>query len=96
MGKWHIGATIPKINKKRVSEKHVILNENVDWTLPLRGGPRDIGFQSSLMTTAGIQAPPYVFFRDDYLTSTKYINSTNEDVIFYQENTTYPRPPSRY
>ena len=86
MGKWHIGATVPKINDNKVNAQNVILNENVDWNLPLRGGPQDLGFQSSLMTAAGIQAPPYVFFRDDYL------NSTKEDIIFYQQNTTHPRP----
>ena len=35
--------------------------------MPLIQGPLDIGFHESLISSGGIQAPPYNFFRNDML-----------------------------
>lgn len=69
-GKWHLGGRIPtnrkfKMNNKFYAKKDTLLSEDGhDWTKPIEEGPWDIGFEKSMITTGGIQSPPYVFFRD--------------------------------
>ena len=86
MGKWHIGATIPRVGKAVIDPSEVITDERVDWSLPLGGGAQDIGFQSSYISTSGLQGPPYVFFRDGYLASDE------ENIVHYENNTSHERP----
>jgi arylsulfatase A-like enzyme len=86
MGKWHIGATIPRIGNSAVDPSGVMTDERVDWSLPLGGGAHDLGFQSSYLSTSGLQGPPYVFFRDGYLAS-------DESNIVHYENSTFHRRP---
>ncbi len=50
------------------NKKYIITEPGHDWSLPLQQGPGDTGFDKSYVTDGGIQSPPYVFFRDDYLT----------------------------
>ena len=78
-GKWHLGAKAPPNGiATKESSKYVLTDPTMDWTLPLIGGPQDIGFTRSYMTIGGIQSPPYSFFRDGYL-------STDERNITYWE-----------
>ena len=67
-GKWHLGAKAPSngipINS---SQEEILTDPSINWSLPLIGGPQDIGFSRSYMTTGGIQSPPYSFFRDGFL-----------------------------
>jgi len=51
----------------KADKRSVLLNPNHDWTTSLHQGPQDIGFDTSLMTLTGIQAPPYAFFRNGFL-----------------------------
>ena len=51
------------------NKKNILGSENHDWTSPLEEGPVDIGFNTSFITTGGIQNPPYTFFRDNKLIS---------------------------
>jgi arylsulfatase A-like enzyme len=72
-GKWHLGAKappngVPRDKDIKVFEK-LLSSPEIDWSLPLIEGPADIGFDRSYITTSGIQAPPYSFFRDGYLTT---------------------------
>ena len=38
-----------------------------DWSKPMEEGPWEIGFETSYITTGGIQSPPYMFFRNNTL-----------------------------
>ncbi len=73
-GKWHMGAKISPNgiqsdgSNHKEKTKYIISEELHDWSLPLERGPTDLGFDRSYTSDAGIQAPPYVFFRNDYLT----------------------------
>ena len=43
----------------------MLTSNELDWTKPLqKGGPTDLGFESSLMSLSGIQDGPYLFLRD--------------------------------
>ncbi len=89
VGKWHLGARappngVPKNGGLKVYER-LLTNPHVDWTQPLIQGPSDIGFDSSYISSAGIQAPPYSFFRDGLLT-------TNETNVRYWELGSYAMP----
>jgi len=64
MGKWHLGGKVPPNGKKG---NNLLTHPEHDWSQAIIGGPQDIGFASSLITTAGIQAAPYSFFRDGIL-----------------------------
>lgn len=57
----------------------ILSNPYHDWTLPLKQGPQDLGFDSSLMTITGIQAPPYAYFRDGVL------ETNNENLMFWEK-----------
>eukprot|EP00928_Gymnodinium_smaydae_P097402 TRINITY_DN8820_c0_g1_i2.p1 TRINITY_DN8820_c0_g1~~TRINITY_DN8820_c0_g1_i2.p1 ORF type:complete len:429 (+),score=38.03 TRINITY_DN8820_c0_g1_i2:446-1732(+) len=86
MGKWHFGGRLPPNGRQRGFRKStMLLDPNYNWSQPLGGGPQDIGFASSLITEAGIQAPPYAFFRDGFLTTAL------DDVVFWEKGS-YPTP----
>jgi hypothetical protein len=67
-----LGGKVPPngMQNKDGNLKNIITEEGHDWTLPLIQGPDYLGFDRSYITTAGIQSPPYAFFRDDFLTTT--------------------------
>jgi len=74
-GKWHVGGKIPE-NENHANEAgsrefktHKLTHKGYDWSRPLIGGPQDIGFTSSYITTNGIQESPYSFLRNGYLTT---------------------------
>jgi arylsulfatase A len=72
-GKWHLGGKIPIVDGFTVKSNDVpkketmIRNPDHDWTKPMEQGPSDIGFQTSYVTLAGVQNPPYAFLRDGTL-----------------------------
>mmetsp|Transcript_10454 Transcript_10454/g.14774 ORF Transcript_10454/g.14774 Transcript_10454/m.14774 type:complete len:624 (+) Transcript_10454:91-1962(+) len=71
MGKWHIGGKIPTINSNvtfpQYPRKSTLLSDaNHDWSKPIEQGPQNIGFDSSFITTGGLQSPPYKWVRDGY------------------------------
>jgi len=67
IGKWHIGAKIPLAVNGTLDKKFKLTSPGHNWSHPLIGGPQDIGFNFSMVTTAGIQNQPYAFFRDGFL-----------------------------
>lgn len=78
-GKWHLGGKAPNKTFSAHDELSRILTDpDIDWNYPLIQGPQDIGFDESYFTIGGIQAPPYSFFRDGYLT-------TNASEVTYWE-----------
>jgi len=85
-GKWHLGAKIPPNGIQTVGKNlnYLITEQGHDWTMPLLQGPDHLGFDRSHISIGGIQAPPYAFFHDDYLTTTpsdaKYWNSGSHPI----------------
>ena len=67
-GKWHMGAGVPRNEGVDFNKTHILTDDRHDWSQKIIDGPSDVGFETSLITTAGIQAPPYVFFKDGFLT----------------------------
>ena len=70
-GKWHLGGGVPMADgvdaTVKLNKKNILTSEMHDWSKKIIDGPDDIGFATSFITTAGIQASPYAFFRDGYL-----------------------------
>jgi len=77
-GKWHMGAKAPPNGLYNYS--HTLTHPMHDWSKALIDGPQDIGFESSFITIGGIQAPPYSFFRDGFLTT------KSSDVVYWENN----------
>lgn len=71
IGKWHLGWNWNFINKKPTGERTYwnrtracYLNEDIDWTKPLTGGPLDRGFDH-YFGDGTINFPPYAWVEDD-------------------------------
>jgi len=77
-GKWHLGAKAPP--NGLYNNSHTLTHPMHDWSKALIDGPQDIGFESSFITIGGIQAPPYSFFRDGFLTT------KSSDVVYWENN----------
>jgi arylsulfatase A-like enzyme len=73
IGKWHLGAKVPTrdgvIVEKgdEVDLSRILRDERHDWSKELSGGPGDIGFDYSYITSEGIHQPPFAFIRNGYL-----------------------------
>lgn len=67
-GKVHLGAE--PIYKAGISAEAAKQATFTDLKIdqPLRGGPKDLGFDYSFTAQAGIQGPPFAFFENDLLT----------------------------
>ena len=67
-GKVHLGAE--PVYKEGVAAEDVKWNRSfADLKIqqPLRGGPKDLGFDYSFTAQSGIQGPPFAFFENDLL-----------------------------
>ena len=88
MGKWHLGGKMPRKNPELnvdIDVNHLLTSKELDWTQPFVGGPQDIGFDSSFISMAGIQAPPYTFYQDGIL------SSDLNDILSYEGDSKYDR-----
>jgi len=65
-GKWHLGGDIQP-NGFHGDLATALTNPNNDWSMPIKGGAQDLGFDSSIVTHQGVQGPPYSFFRNGLL-----------------------------
>lgn len=83
-GKWHLGSKVPPNGMYNYT--HALSDPNHNWSQPLIGGPQDIGFDESLITCGGIQAPPYSFFRNGVLTTQR------SDVVYWNEFSEHDMP----
>ncbi|GFH57531.1 hypothetical protein CTEN210_14007 [Chaetoceros tenuissimus] len=81
-GKWHLGGEIPQPGT--LNKTHILSGGGNDWSNPITNGPNDYGFDESYFTMAGIQTPPYSFFRDGYLTTSM------EDVKWWKTGRSKP------
>lgn len=65
IGKWHLG-----LGWDRDS------NDVIDYTLPLKEGPNDLGFDYFYGITASLDIPPYFYIENDRITATS-VDSTD-------------------
>jgi hypothetical protein len=86
-GKWHLGAKVPPNGS--YNSTHLLTHPMHDWSQALIDGPPDIGFDSSFITTGGIQDSPYSFFKDGYLTTEQ------EDVVYWDTYSEHDMPHGR-
>ncbi|MHC4786272.1 MAG: sulfatase family protein [Planctomycetota bacterium] len=56
VGKWHLGLTWPKVDNE------------IDFTRPVRDGPNAFGFDASYIIPASLDFPPYVYIRNGAVT----------------------------
>lgn len=59
IGKWHLGLNWSTMNGEKPAET------NLDYATPLRGGPRDLGFDAFFGIPASLDMPPYVYVQND-------------------------------
>ncbi|MCB0628264.1 MAG: sulfatase-like hydrolase/transferase [Saprospiraceae bacterium] len=59
IGKWHLGLGWGKDSTGQI-----------DMTLPIAGGPNELGFDYFYGITASLDIPPYVYIQDDRITAT--------------------------
>ena len=64
---------------------NVLSNNYHNWSLPLDGGPRDIGFDYSAMAPEGVHRAPFAFIRNNFLVP-------DESEIVYWNAGTYDMP----
>eukprot|EP00551_Chaetoceros_affinis_P017775 CAMPEP_0203718224 /NCGR_PEP_ID=MMETSP0092-20131115/2550_1 /ASSEMBLY_ACC=CAM_ASM_001090 /TAXON_ID=426623 /ORGANISM="Chaetoceros affinis, Strain CCMP159" /LENGTH=567 /DNA_ID=CAMNT_0050597297 /DNA_START=475 /DNA_END=2178 /DNA_ORIENTATION=+ len=83
VGKWHLGGKIPTVDgveigsKSKPNKEYLMTDSRNDWSKPMEEGPWDIGFQTSYVTLAGIQNPPYIFLRNGTVVVDDDIQSDN-------------------
>lgn len=83
-GKVHLGAHVHPLDPQAgFDEKWNPPLETLDFTRPMVGGPKDLGFDYSFTTPAGIQDKPYAYFENDLLT-------TNPKILLHWAAGEYP------
>ena len=65
VGKWHLGLQYREKRKEGYRRHFTIIEEDIDFSEPVEGGPNDLGFDY-FFGTAGCSSSdaPYCFFRD--------------------------------
>lgn len=94
MGKWHIGAKPPTKdwfsapqNSIHIETSTFLSDRQFNWSKPLNCGAQDIGFDSSLISTGGIQEGPYNFFRDGKVVGLSNITNWSKGTYSMPEGT---------
>jgi len=86
IGKWHLGGKVPTRDGVLVTEEdevdlpRILTDERNDWSKGLSGGPDDIGFDYSYITSEGIHKAPFAFLRNGYLDM-----DLQEDIKFWEK-----------
>ncbi|MPM04931.1 Arylsulfatase [bioreactor metagenome] len=90
IGKWHLGLNwgLKDKNKSQISENQKLSYTNTDFSVPVKGGPVDLGFDYSFILPASLDMPPYTFVRnrdvvdkDIILTADAYPNELEQTVF---------------
>lgn len=98
IGKWHLG-----LNWKKKDENLPLISNldtqryaNVDFDLPVSGGPDDLGFDYSFIMPASLDMPPYLFIRNNQvvdpeilLTADVYPNRLDETMDAWDRKHTH-------
>ncbi|MDR1557344.1 MAG: arylsulfatase [Tannerellaceae bacterium] len=66
VGKWHLGMNWGRKDgtKPLIGDRRTLGYTNVDFNIPTKGGPKDVGFNYSFILPASLDMPPYTFIRD--------------------------------
>ncbi len=59
VGKWHLGLDFKRL------ETHT----SIDYKMPVRWGPNDFGFNESFVIPASLDFPPYVYIKNQQITT---------------------------
>jgi len=87
-GKWHLGVDWQtKDGKAPLLDKSTGYS-NVDYSLPIRSGPADFGFDFSFIHPASLDIPPYLFIKGSNVVDTAMVLTT-EVYPRRKENTEY-------
>ena len=62
IGKWHLGLGWATVD----GESPTADGRNVDYALPVRGGPLQLGFDTCFCITGSLDMAPYCFIEDDH------------------------------
>jgi arylsulfatase A-like enzyme len=65
IGKWHLGMDWPRKGGGIVRAGH---HTNVDYTLPIQGGPNAVGFDHFFGISASLDMPPFTYIENDRVT----------------------------
>ncbi|MCG6190682.1 sulfatase family protein [Maribellus maritimus] len=67
IGKWHLGLNWQRKDKSLplIEAQGRAGYTNVDFSLPVSGGPYDLGFDYSFIMPASLDMPPYVFVKNN-------------------------------
>ena len=71
VGKWHLGFHWTTKDGRRLSDARSwkawhLDGFDVDYTKPIHGGPRDLGFDSFFGISGSLDMPPYCFIEDNH------------------------------
>ena len=66
-GTWHLGGGVARIDGSEFNKTNLLTNPKNDWSNGLVKGPKDVGFDTSLITVGGVQHAPFIFLRNVFL-----------------------------
>lgn len=75
-GKWHLGVDWQTKDGKPAVLDATTGFSNVDYSLPIRKGPTDFGFDFSFIHPASLDIPPYVYIRNREVVDTNMVLTT--------------------
>ncbi|WP_114748439.1 sulfatase family protein [Pleomorphovibrio marinus] len=77
VGKWHLGLGWQTKDGKDAALDPATGYSNVDYSLPIRSGPADFGFDYSFIHPASLDIPPYLFIRGLNVVDTAMVLTTD-------------------
>ncbi|MBI0400504.1 sulfatase family protein [Cyclobacterium marinum] len=76
-GKWHLGLNWATKDQKVAQINASTGYSNVDYSLPVKSGPNDFGFDYSFIHPASLDIPPYVFLENGQVVDPNIILTTD-------------------
>lgn len=87
-GKWHLGLDWATKDKKEAQLNPTTGYSNVDYTLPVKSGPNNFGFDYSFIHPASLDIPPYFFLENGKVADPEVVLTTDVYPI-RKENTKF-------
>lgn len=88
IGKWHLGWDWTFLENTSDVD-NLGNNFKIDYTQPIKNGPKDLGFKYSYGFSGSLDMPPYVYVKDNYVTAVPDRVTVNvDDKGFWREGPT--------
>jgi len=88
IGKWHLGWDWTFLENTSDID-NLDNNFEIDYTQPIKNGPKDLGFKYSYGFSGSLDMPPYVYVKDNYVTAVPDRVTVNvDDKGFWREGPT--------